>query len=136
MPAGYYTEADAWQYAFAAAPGLPGMIQLYGGNQAFIARLDELFDQDSYMSDWRVDTTGLIGQYSHGNEPDEATPYLYALAGAQYKTAWIVREIQLTQYDNTPGRTWMATTIADKFPPGTSGARWDFIRPIQRTAFM
>ncbi|MGH8024877.1 MAG: GH92 family glycosyl hydrolase, partial [Limisphaerales bacterium] len=99
--AGYYTEADAWQYAFAALQDVPEMIRLYGGDQAFIARLDKLFDQDSYMADWRVDTTGLIGQYSHGNEPDEATPYLYALAGAPYKTDWIVREIELTQYDNT-----------------------------------
>ncbi|HEX3625481.1 MAG TPA: GH92 family glycosyl hydrolase [Verrucomicrobiae bacterium] len=98
----YYTEADAWQYAFGALQDIPGMIALYGGNHPFIARLDELFDADSYMSDWRSDTTGLIGQYSHGNEPDEATPYLYSLAGAPYKTAWIVREIQLTQYDNTP----------------------------------
>jgi predicted alpha-1,2-mannosidase len=99
---GYYTEANAWEYAFAALQNVPDMIQLYGGNKAFIARLDELFDQDSYMPDWRVDATGLIGQYAHGNEPDEATPYLYALAGAPYKTQWIVREIQLTQYDNTP----------------------------------
>jgi predicted alpha-1,2-mannosidase len=99
---GYYTEANAWEYAFVVLQDVPGMIQLYGGDQPFIARLDELFDQDSYMTHWRVDATGLIGQYAHGNEPDEATPYLYALAGAQYKTAWIVREIQLTQYDNTP----------------------------------
>jgi predicted alpha-1,2-mannosidase len=99
--AGYYTEANAWEYAFAAVQDVPGMIQLYGGDKAFVARLDELFDQDSYMPDWRVDATGLIGQYAHGNEPDEATPYLYALAGAPYKTQWIVREIELTQFDNT-----------------------------------
>lgn len=98
---GYYTEANAWEYAFAALQDVPGMIQLYGGDKPFIARLDEFFDQDSYMPDWRVDATGLIGQYAHGNEPDEATPYLYALAGAPFKTQWLVREIQLTQYDNT-----------------------------------
>jgi predicted alpha-1,2-mannosidase len=98
---GYYTEANAWEYAFAAVQDVPGMIQLYGGNKAFVDRLDELFDQDSYMPDWRVDATGLIGQYAHGNEPDEATPYLYALAGAHWKTQWIVREIELTQFDNT-----------------------------------
>lgn len=98
---GYYTEANAWEYAFAAVQDVPGMIQLYGGNKAFVDRLDELFDQDSYMPDWRVDATGLIGQYAHGNEPDEATPYLYALAGAPWKTQWIVREIELTQFDNT-----------------------------------
>lgn len=101
VASGYYTEANAWEYAFAAVQDVPGMIELYGGDKPFIARLDELFDSDSYMPDWRVDATGLIGQYAHGNEPDEATPYLYALAGAPYKTQWIVREIELTQYDNT-----------------------------------
>ncbi len=99
---GYYTEADAWEYMFEVLHDVPGMIQLYGGNQAFINKLDEFFDQDSDMNDWRIDVTGLVGQYSHGNEPDEHCPYLYALAGAQYKTAARVRQIQLTQYDNSP----------------------------------
>jgi predicted alpha-1,2-mannosidase len=98
---GYYTEANAWEYAFAALQDVPGMIQLYGGNKAFTDRLDQFFYTDCYVKDWRVDTTGFIGQYSHGNEPDEATPYLYSLAGAPYATAQIVRQIQLTQYDNT-----------------------------------
>jgi len=98
---GYYTEANAWEYAFAALQDVPGMIQLYGGNKPFMDRLDQFFYTDCYVKDWRVDTTGFIGQYSHGNEPDEATPYLYSLAGAPYRTAQIVREIQLTQYDNT-----------------------------------
>jgi predicted alpha-1,2-mannosidase len=99
---GYYTEADAWQYMFAVLQDVPGMIQLYGGKQAFIAKLDQFFEQDSDMSNWRIDVTGLVGQYAHGNEPDEQCAYLYALAGAQSKTAWRAREIMLTQYDNTP----------------------------------
>ena len=100
---GYYTEADAWQYMFAVQHDVPGMIQLYGGRQAFINKLDELFDQDSDMVNWRIDVTGLIGQYAHGNEPCHHIAYLYALAGAQYKTAWRVRmKFMLTQYDNTP----------------------------------
>jgi predicted alpha-1,2-mannosidase len=99
---GSYTEADAWQYAFAVQQDVPGMIGLYGGNEAFIRRLDEFFDMDSYMTHWRIDVTGLIGQYAHGNEPDEQCAYLYALAGAPYKTAWRAREIMLTQYDNSP----------------------------------
>lgn len=99
---GYYTEADAWEYMFAVPEDVPGMIRLYGGNEAFIKKLDEFFDQDSILHDWRIDVTGLIGQYSHGNEPDEQCAYLYALAGAQYKTAARVRDIQLTQYDDSP----------------------------------
>jgi predicted alpha-1,2-mannosidase len=97
-----YTEANAWEYAFAVMQDVPAMIQLYGGNQPFIQRLDQFFDHDSFMTHWRVDVTGLVGQYSQGNEPDEQAPYLYALAGAPYKTAWQVREIQLMEYDNTP----------------------------------
>lgn len=100
---GSYTEADAWQYSFAVQQDVPGLIQLYGGNEAFVRRLDEFFNMDSYMTHWRIDVTGLIGQYAHGNEPDEQCAYLYALAGAQYKTAWRAHEIMLTQYDNTPG---------------------------------
>lgn len=99
---GYYTEADAWEYMFAVLHDVPGMIKLYGGNEAFINKLDEFFNHDSEMHDWRIDVTGLIGQYSQGNEPDEQCAYLYSLAGAPYKTAARVRDIQLTQYDNSP----------------------------------
>jgi predicted alpha-1,2-mannosidase len=99
---GYYTEADAWEYMFAVLQDVPAMIQLYGGNQAFINKLDEFFNHDSEMHDWRIDVTGLVGQYSQGNEPDEQCAYLYALAGAPYKTQARVRDIQLTQYDNSP----------------------------------
>jgi predicted alpha-1,2-mannosidase len=97
-----YTEADAWQYAFAVMHDVPGMIQLYGGNEKFIAKLDGLFNEDSDMANPISDVTGLVGQYAHGNEPCHHVAYLYAMAGAQYKTARRAREIMLTQYDNTP----------------------------------
>jgi predicted alpha-1,2-mannosidase len=98
---GYYTEANAWQYMFAVQQDVPGMIQLYGGKQAFVNKLDELFNQDSDMVNWRVDVSGLIGQYAHGNEPCHHIAYLYALAGAPWKTQQRVREIELTQYNPT-----------------------------------
>ena len=99
---GYYTEANAWQYMFAVPQDVPAMIRLYGGNQAFIDRLDQLFNQDSDMPHWRIDVSGLIGQYAQGNEPCHHLPYLYALAGAQYKTAQRAHQIMLMEYDNTP----------------------------------
>ncbi|HEV2320130.1 MAG TPA: GH92 family glycosyl hydrolase, partial [Verrucomicrobiae bacterium] len=52
---GYYTEANAWEYMFAVPQDVPGMIQLYGGNDAFVKKLDEFFDQDSIIHDWRID---------------------------------------------------------------------------------
>jgi predicted alpha-1,2-mannosidase len=97
-----YAEANTWQYTFAVFHDVPGMIKLYGGNEAFIKKLDELFDQDSDIHHYLVDFSGLMGQYAHGNEPCHHVPYLYALAGAQYKTALRAHQIMLLQYDNTP----------------------------------
>jgi predicted alpha-1,2-mannosidase len=97
-----YIEANAWQYAFAVFHDVPGMIALYGGRQTFIAKLDQLFNEDSDMGHPLIDVSGIIGQYAHGNEPCHHVAYLYALAGAQYKTAQRIRQIQLMFYDNTP----------------------------------
>jgi predicted alpha-1,2-mannosidase len=97
-----FIEANAWQYAFAVPHDVPGMIKLYGGNEAFIKKLDALFNEDSEVDDYLIDVSGLVGQYAHGNEPCHHVAYLYDLAGAPYKTQQRVREIMLTQYDNTP----------------------------------
>ena len=44
----------------------------------------------------------MIGQYAHGNEPNHHIPYLYAYAGAQWKTAARIRQLQETQYTDQP----------------------------------
>lgn len=97
-----YTEANGWQYTFAVPHDVPGMIELYGGRKPFISKLDQLFNEDSEVGNYLIDVSGLIGQYAHGNEPCHHIAYLYALAGAQYKTAYRVRQIMLTQYENAP----------------------------------
>lgn len=97
-----YTEADAWQYAFAIQQDVPGMIQLYGGDQGFIKRLDALFTTDSYIDTTIPDISGLIGQDSQGDEQCHHVPYLYDYAGAPYETQQRVREIMSTFYNDTP----------------------------------
>ncbi len=96
-----YIEADAWHYTFGAMHDVPGMIQLYGGNKAFVKKLDEMFNEDSDFNPPLADATGLIGQYAHGNEPCHHVTYLYALAGAQYKTALRAHQAMVLHYNNT-----------------------------------
>lgn len=48
------------------------------------------------------DISGMIGQYAHGNEPAHHVPYMYAYAGAQYKTASWVRKLQERFYTDEP----------------------------------
>ena len=97
-----FIEANAWQYAFAAVHDVSGMIRLYGGKEPFIKKLDQLFNEDSEVDNYLIDVSGLVGQYAHGNEPCHHVAYLYDLAGAPWKTQQRVRQIMLTQYDNSP----------------------------------
>ena len=98
-----YTEANAWQYSFFVPHQVDAMIQRYGGEQAFVARLDQMFDMSSHMEgDVSPDITGLIGQYAHGNEPVHHVPYLYALAGAPAKGEARIRHIRDTMYHAKP----------------------------------
>jgi predicted alpha-1,2-mannosidase len=97
-----FVEANAWHYAFAVLHDVPEMIKLHGGNEAFVKKLDQMFDADSDIPNYLPDMTGLVGQYAHGNEPCHHVAYLYALAGAQYQTARRVHQIMQLHYDNTP----------------------------------
>jgi len=97
-----YTEADAWQYAFGVQHDVPGLIGLYGGDEAFIQKLDSLFTADSTIQTTIPDISGLIGQYSQGDEQCHHVAYLYDYAGAPYKTQQRVRQVMATLFNDTP----------------------------------
>jgi len=82
---------------------VPGLIELLGGNDAFCAKLDSLFDQPTYITgSYAADVSGLIGQYAQGNQPDHHAAYLYSYAGKPWKTQERVREIMQKTYFNNP----------------------------------
>jgi predicted alpha-1,2-mannosidase len=97
-----YTEADAWQYAFGAQQDVPGMIALYGGDEPFIQKLEALFTTDSTIQTTIPDISGLIGQYSQGDEQCHHVAYLYDYAGAPYKTQQRIRQVMAAMYNDTP----------------------------------
>lgn len=99
----HYTEANAWQYRFAAPHDISGMIRLFGGPEAFCRALDSLFTAPSRTSGrQQADITGLIGQYVHGNEPSHHIAYLYNYAGQPWKTQHSVRQIMDELYADRP----------------------------------
>ncbi|WP_372751889.1 GH92 family glycosyl hydrolase [Labilibaculum sp.] len=98
-----FCEGNAWQYTWLVPQDPYGLIDLFGGTEPFVQKLDSLFTIDSDLGKGAsADITGLIGQYAHGNEPSHHTTYLYAFAGEQWKTAEKVREIMNTMYHNAP----------------------------------
>lgn len=97
---GDYTEGNAWQYTWHVQHDVPGLIALFGGEEAFLNKLDSLFTLK--LETTQADVTGLIGQYAHGNEPSHHVTYLYTLAGRPERTQELVRQIFDTQYAPKP----------------------------------
>lgn len=98
-----YCEGNAWQYLWLVPQDPEGLIELLGGDEPYIAKLDELFSMSSELDEGAsIDITGLIGQYAHGNEPSHHTTYMYAYAGAQYKIASNVDYILNVLYTDQP----------------------------------
>ena len=104
---GDYTEANAWQYSFAPQQDIEGLINLHGGKANFAKMLDRFFSAkpDAEESEEHLKylgQEGLIGQYSHGNEPSHHIAYLYKYTNEGWKTDELVREITTKFYSNTP----------------------------------
>ena len=95
-----FTEGNSFQYSWHVLQDPAGLIAAMGGREKFIARLDSLFalpESAAGMGE-RVDVTGLIGQYAHGNEPSHHVIYFYPQVGEPGKAAERIREVFDTQY--------------------------------------
>ena len=97
---GDYTEGNAWQYTWHVQHDVPGLIELFGGEEPFLNKLDSVFTVELKTN--QADVTGLIGQYAHGNEPSHHVAYLYTMAGKPERTQELIRQIFDTQYRPEP----------------------------------
>lgn len=98
-----FTESNSWQETFANQHDVQAYIELFGGREAVVSKLDALFNQSSDLPpDTPPDVAGLIGMYAHGNEPSHHIAYLYCYAGQPWKTQAMVRRLLETMYRNQP----------------------------------
>ena len=101
---GPFTEGNSYQYSFYVPQDVAGLIQLIGGDKAFVERLDTLFTKE--LSHEKIkeheDIAGLIGQYAHGNEPSHHIAYLYNYAGQPWRTQARIRQIMDTLSSDKP----------------------------------
>ncbi len=105
----YFAENNSWSYTWYVPHDVQGLIDLMAGRDNFVKRLDALFEEQYDKPDGKFrflaqfpDETGLIGQYSHGNEFTRHIPYLYNYAGAPWKTQRRVRQIMDVWYGAGP----------------------------------
>jgi predicted alpha-1,2-mannosidase len=87
-----FYEGNSWTYSTFVPQNVAGLIELSGGKENFVKRLDAFFDAS--------------GRYDVGNEPGFLSPYLYIWAGRHDKTAERIRAIVAANFH--PGRNGMA----------------------------
>ncbi|WNO55170.1 GH92 family glycosyl hydrolase [Stakelama saccharophila] len=106
-----FTEGNALHYSWAVMQDPQGLINLMGGRDKFVDRLDSIFTRppifdDSYYGQVIHEIREMqivdMGQYAHGNQPIQHMPYLYDWAGAPWKTQYHVRDIMAKLYSPAP----------------------------------
>ena len=96
-----YCEGNAWQYTWLVPHDVHGLVDLFGSEKAFTAKLDSLFTVEGDLGDEASpDVTGLIGQYAHGNEPSHHIIYMYNYVGQPWKAAKLIRQVLRELYRN------------------------------------
>lgn len=94
----YYDENNGYVYRWDVQHNIGDLVKLVGGNEAFSAALDSMFNTPMGMSKWQFysflpDHTGNVGMFSMANEPSMHVPYLYNYAGRPWLTQKRVRQL-------------------------------------------
>lgn len=107
---GPYTEGNAWHYVWSVFHDPQGLIDLFGSDQKFVAKLDSLFAVPNIIKpgyyggvihEMKEMELAQMGQYAHGNQPVQHVTYLYNYAGEPWKTQYWVRQVMNRLYNST-----------------------------------
>ncbi len=100
-----YAEANAWHSLWMAAiHDSAGLEEILGGNEAAVAKLEELFTLSK--TDWDTADESAANfprpYYWHGNEPDLDAPFLFALLGRRDLASKWIKWVADTMYSDQP----------------------------------
>lgn len=136
-----FTEGNSLHYTWSVFHDIAGLMGLMGGEEAFAARLDEVFtmppkfDNSYYgftIHEIREMQIADMGNYAHGNQPIQHMIYLYNYAGQPWKAQQRAREVMERLYhpgpdgycgdeDNGQTSAWYVFSAMGFYPvcPGT-----------------
>lgn len=101
----YYYQALPWEYSFNAHHDLDRLIDLCGGEETFVKRLEKTFEPGVYSGN------GAFGHtlFNPGNEPSFTTPYLYNFANRQdlavKRSRFVAKSYYRPTRDGLPGNS-------------------------------
>jgi predicted alpha-1,2-mannosidase len=107
---GPYTEGNAWHWVWSVFHDEQGLINLFGGDKNFVAKLDSVFSlpptikvggYGQVIHEMTEMKLGNMGQYAQGNEPIHHMIYLYDYAGQPWKAQQHIRDVMDKLYNST-----------------------------------
>ena len=108
---GDFTEGNALHYTWSVFHDPAGLMALMGGEDAFNANLDNIFEIPSHFDDSYYGFTiheiremqiMNMGNYAHGNQPIQHMLYLYNWSGQPWKAQQRIREVMDRFYTCSP----------------------------------
>ncbi|NDV77993.1 GH92 family glycosyl hydrolase [Dysgonomonas sp. 511] len=93
-----YDESNGWVYRWGVQHNISDLVDMMGGKQSFVGELERMYSEPlgKGRPDFHHqfgDHTGIVGQFSMGNEPSMHIPYLYNYAGEPWRTQKRVRNL-------------------------------------------
>ena len=134
-------ESNAWHYMWSVQHDIEGLIDLVG-RERFETKLDSMFTYSpAENADLPIFSTGMIGQYAHGNEPSHHVAYLFNHIGKPEKTRQYVQQIMKELYRNTPDglcgnedcgqmSAWYVMSAMGFYPVDPCGGEYELGAPL------
>lgn len=135
-------ESNAWMYQWSVQHDVKGLCNLMGGKKKMTAKLDEFFTfTEEDASSRPLFSTGMIGQYAHGNEPSHHVAYLYNFVRQPAKCQRYVAQICRELYHDEPaglcgnedcGQTsaWFVMSAMGFYPVNPVGGIYEIGTPL------
>lgn len=107
---GPYCEGNAWHYNWSVFHDVQRLIDLTGGDERFVAKIDSVFALPGIVKYGTYGTKihemlemelAKMGQYAQGNQPIQHMIYLYSYAGQPWKTQYWIRQVMDRLYNSS-----------------------------------
>lgn len=107
---GPYCEGNAWHYNWSVFHDVQGLIDLTGGDERFVAKIDSVFALPGIVKYGTYGTKihemlemelAKMGQYAQGNQPIQHMIYLYSYAGQPWETQYWIRQVMDRLYNSS-----------------------------------
>ena len=137
-----FTESNAYHYLFSVQHDIDGLTKLMQGKLG--ERLDEFFSAETPSHiELPIFSTGMIGQYAHGNEPGHHVIFLYNAARQPWKTTDLTHRVLKQLYTDKPAglcgnedcgqmSAWYVFASLGFYPVDPLSGRYELVTPLFR----